>query len=137
MNLPNTKKIILFDGICNLCNGFVQYVIKNDKKDVFRFVALQSALGKEILNQIGIDNLKSDSVVFYNPKGFYLIKSDAAMEILKNLGGFFKLLMLLKIFPKFFRDIIYDFIARNRYKWLGKKESCMIPTLELKNKFLA
>lgn len=135
MDLPD-KKIILFDGVCNLCNSFVQFVIKYDKKDIFRFVALQSDLGKKIIKNIGIENKNIDSVVFYEPNVFYLIKSNAALEILENLGGIFKIAILLKIFPRFFRDFIYDFIARNRYKWLGKKDSCMIPTLELKAKFL-
>lgn len=135
MDLPD-KKIILFDGVCNLCNSFVQFVIKYDKKDIFRFVALQSDLGKKIIKNIGLENKNIDSVVFYEPNVFYLIKSNAALEILENLGGIFKIAILLKIFPRFFRDFIYDFIARNRYKWLGKKDSCMIPTLELKAKFL-
>jgi predicted DCC family thiol-disulfide oxidoreductase YuxK len=136
MTLPINKKIILFDGVCNLCNGFVQFVINHDKNDIFRFVALQTDLGQEIIKKIGLDNKNIDSVVLYESDFRYYIKSNAALEIIKNLGGIFKLLVVLKIFPKFIRDWIYDFIARNRYKWLGKKETCMIPTLELKNKFL-
>ena len=136
MDLPD-KKIILFDGVCNLCNGFVKLVIKYDKKDVFRFAALQSDIGKEIIKNIGLENQNIDSVVFYDPNGIYFIKSNAALEILKNLGGIFYLAFFLKIFPRFIRDFGYDFIARNRYKWLGRKESCMIPTPELKAKFLA
>jgi predicted DCC family thiol-disulfide oxidoreductase YuxK len=137
MNLPINKKIILFDGVCNLCNSFVQFVIKNDKKDVFRFVALQSDLGKEITKYIGLENQNIDSVVLYNPNSTFCIKSNAALEITKNLGGIIKLLFVLKVIPRFLRDFVYDFVARNRYKWLGKKESCMIPTLELKTKFLS
>jgi predicted DCC family thiol-disulfide oxidoreductase YuxK len=136
LNLPENKKIILFDGVCNLCNSFVQFVIKHDTKDVFRFVALQSDLGKEISKHIGLENQNIDSVVLYNPNSRFYIKSNAALEITKNLGGIFKLLIVLKVFPRFFRDFVYDFVARNRYKWLGKKESCMIPTPELKAKFL-
>jgi predicted DCC family thiol-disulfide oxidoreductase YuxK len=137
MNLPINKKIILFDGVCNLCNSFVQFVIKHDKKDVFRFVALQSDFGIEIIKNIGLENQNIDSVVLYIPKCTFYIKSNAALEICKNLNGIFKLAVVLKVFPRFFRDFVYDFIARNRYRWLGKKESCMIPTPELKNKFLA
>ena len=137
MNLSQNKKIILFDGVCNLCNGFVQFVIKYDKKDIFRFAALQSEIGQEILEQTGLCNQNIDSVILYEPEIGYLLKSNAAIEILKNLGGIFYLSIIFKIFPRFIRDAIYDFIARNRYKWLGKKETCMIPTLELKAKFLA
>ncbi len=137
MNLPENKKIILFDGVCNLCNSFVQFVIKHDKKDVFRFVALQSEIGQEIIKNIGLQNQNIDSVVLYEPNSNFYLKSNAALEIVKNLDGVFKLVIVFKIFPRFFRDFAYDFIARNRYKWLGKKESCMIPTLELKAKFLA
>ena len=137
MILPQNKKIILFDGVCNLCNGFVQFVIKYDKKDTFRFAALQSEIGQEILEQTGLSNQNIDSVVLYEPEIGFLIKSNAALEILKNLGGIFYLSIIFKIFPRFIRDAIYDFIARNRYKWLGKKETCMIPTPALKAKFLA
>jgi predicted DCC family thiol-disulfide oxidoreductase YuxK len=89
-----------------------------------------------MIKNIGLENKNIDSVVFYNPNVSYYIKSNAALEILKNLGGIFWFAHLLKIFPQFIRDFFYDFIAKNRYKWLGKKESCMIPTVELRNKFL-
>ncbi|MGE6352885.1 thiol-disulfide oxidoreductase DCC family protein [Flavobacterium sp. NPDC079362] len=135
-NLPKNKKIILFDGVCNLCNGAVQFIIKNDKKDVFRFVALQSELGIEISNYIGVDQKKIDSIILYNPGVAYYYKSSAVLEIAKNLGGFYNLMFVFKIFPESFRNYIYDCIAKNRYKWYGKKESCMIPTPELKAKFL-
>ena len=130
------KKIILFDGVCNLCNGAVQFIIKHDKKDVFRFVALQSELGKEICNYIGIDQTKIDSIVLYNPNVAYYYKSSAIIEISEDLGGLYSLISIFKIFPEKFRNYIYDYIATNRYKWYGKKESCMIPTPELKAKFL-
>ena len=136
MILPKNKKIILFDGVCNLCNSFVQFVINQDKKDIFRFVALQSDIGQEIIKNIGLENKNIDSVVFYDPNVSYYIKSNAALEILKNLEGIFWFARFFKIFPQFIRDFFYDFIAKNRYKWLGKKETCMIPTLELRNKFL-
>ncbi len=137
MEFQQNKKIILFDGVCNLCNLFVQFVIKHDKKDNFRFVSLESKLGQEILEHLDLENKNIDSVVFFDPKGAYYIKSNAALEILKTLGGFFKTAILSKIFPRFIRDYVYDFIAKNRYEWFGRKESCMVPTLELKAKFLA
>jgi predicted DCC family thiol-disulfide oxidoreductase YuxK len=135
-NLPQNKKIILFDGICNLCNSSVQYVIKRDKKDIFRFVALQSELGQEILNHIGINPKHIDSIVLYIPGVAYYYKSSAALEIAKNLGGVFTPSTVFKMIPSRLRDFVYDYIAKNRYKWYGKQESCMIPTLELKAKFL-
>ena len=130
------KKIILFDGVCNLCNGAVQFIIKHDKKDIFRFVALQSDLGIEICNYIGIDRTKIDSIILYNPGVAYYYKSSAVLEIGNELGGIYSLVSIFKILPERIRNYIYDYIAKNRYKWYGKKESCMIPTPELKTKFL-
>lgn len=136
MNLPKDKKIILFDGVCNLCDSFVQYIIKRDKKDVFRFVALQSDLGQEILKHIGIDTKNIDSIILYEPGIAYFYKSSAAIEIAKHLGGFFGLSIVFKVIPIFLRNPIYDYVAKNRYKWYGKKDACMISTPELKAKFL-
>ncbi|MEO8238170.1 MAG: thiol-disulfide oxidoreductase DCC family protein [Flavobacterium sp.] len=130
------KKIILFDGVCNLCDSSVQFIIKHDKKDVFRFVALQSEFGIEICNYIGVDRTKIDSIVLYNPGVAYYYKSSAVIEIGSELGGIYNLLSAFKILPEKLRNYIYDYIAKNRYKWYGKKESCMIPTPELKAKFL-
>jgi predicted DCC family thiol-disulfide oxidoreductase YuxK len=135
-NLPLNKKIILFDGICNLCDNTVQFIIKKDKKDLFRFVALQSDLGKEICNYIGVDQSKIDSIILYHPGVAYYYKSSAVIEIAEDLGGVYSTLSIFKIFPEKLRNIIYNYIAKNRYKWYGKKESCMIPTPELKAKFL-
>lgn len=137
MNLPKNKKIILFDGVCNLCDNAVQYVIKHDKKDVFRFVPLQSDLGKEILNYLKVDTSKMDSIILYEPGVAYFYKSDAALEIVKDLSSFLKWSIIFKIISSSLRNPIYDYVARNRYKWYGKKEACMIPTPELKAKFLA
>jgi predicted DCC family thiol-disulfide oxidoreductase YuxK len=135
-DLPKDKKIILFDGICNLCNNSVQYVIKQDTKDVFRFVALESALGQKIMRHIGIADKNIDSIVVYQPGIAYYYKSAALIEITKSLQGIFHYGLLFKILPISLRDIVYDYIAKNRYRWYGKKESCMIPTPELKTKFL-
>ena len=135
-DLPKNKKIILFDGVCNLCNGAVQFIIKHDKKDIFRFVALQSELGIEICKYIGVDQTKIDSIILYHPGVTYYYKSSAAIEIAEELGGIYSLISVLKIFPEKLRNYIYDYIGKNRYKWYGKKESCMIPTPELNAKFL-
>lgn len=135
-DLPKDKKIILFDGVCNLCNSSVQYVIKHDKGDIFRFASLQSEIGQKILNHIGISRQNIDSIVFYEPGKAYYYKSTAAIEIAKNLGGFFTYGTIFRIIPAGIRNLIYDYVAKNRYKWYGKQESCMIPTPELKSRFL-
>lgn len=135
-NLPLDKKIILFDGVCNLCETSVQYVIKHDKKDIFRFVALQSDLGQKILNHIGINPAHIDSIVLYQPGVAYFYKSTAAIEIAKGLSGIFSVASVFRILPSGLRDTIYDYVATNRYKWYGKKESCLLPTTELMSKFL-
>ena len=134
--LPKDKKIILFDGVCNLCNSAVQYVIKHDKNDIFRFVALQSVLGEKIARHIGVDTSKTDSMVLYEPKVAYYTKAQAALTIANELGGWVSLLSVFSIFPNALQNLGYDFVAKNRYKWYGKKESCMMPTPELKAKFL-
>lgn len=136
LEFPKGKKIILFDGVCNLCEASVQFVIKYDKKDVFRFVALQSELGKVIIKHIGLENNNIDSVILYEPGIAYNYKSEAALEIAKNLGGFFHFGTVFKLIPNGLRNLLYDYIARNRYLWYGKKESCLVPTPELKSKFL-
>lgn len=135
-NLPKNKKIILFDGVCNLCDSAVQFVIKHDKKDIFRFVSLQSELGQNILKHIGINPTNIDSVVLYEPGIAYYFKSAAAIEIAKNLGGFFHFGTIFRIIPAGIRNQLYDYIARNRYKWFGKKDNCLLPTTELNSKFL-
>ncbi|CAM3932004.1 thiol-disulfide oxidoreductase DCC family protein [Flavobacterium cucumis] len=135
-DLPQDKKIILFDGVCNLCDSSVQYVIKHDKKDRFRFVPLESELGQKILKHIGINPIHTDSIVLYEPGISYYYKSTAALEIAKGLSGIFTLAAVFKILPTGIRDAVYDYVAKNRYNWYGKKEACMIPTPELKAKFL-
>lgn len=128
-------KIILFDGVCNLCNGAINHVIKRDEKNVFKFAALQSDIGQELTSKFNIDRLKVDSIILIDGEKHYE-KSSAALYIAKHLSGAYPLLFGFMIIPKFIRNAVYDYIARNRYKWFGKKESCMIPTAELKDKFL-
>lgn len=136
MNLPQNKKIILFDGVCNLCDSSIQFIIKHDKNDAFRFVALQSELGQEIIEYIGIDTAKTDSIILYEPGNAYYYKSEAALKIAKELGGIYRAISWFSILPRFLTDSVYDYIAKNRYKWYGKKDACLIPTPELKAKFL-
>jgi predicted DCC family thiol-disulfide oxidoreductase YuxK len=135
-NLPVDKKIILFDGVCNFCDATVQFLIKRDVKDVFRFVAIQSDLGQKIIQHIGIDTSKTDSIILYEPGNAYYYKAEAALKIGKELGGVYSLLSVFTMLPKIISNSVYDFIARNRYKWYGKKDACMIPSAAMKAKFL-
>jgi predicted DCC family thiol-disulfide oxidoreductase YuxK len=135
MELPN-KKIVLFDGVCNLCESSVQLIIKHDKNEAFMFASQQSETGKDILRYLGIDTNKMDGIVLYEPGVAYFIKSDAAMEILKEFSLPYSLLRIFRFLPLSIRDAVYDYIAKNRYKWYGKKEACWLPTKELKTRFL-
>jgi predicted DCC family thiol-disulfide oxidoreductase YuxK len=130
------KKIILFDGVCNLCNNTVQFVIKRDVNNIFRFTPLQSDTAKKLLHERNIDIDDIDSIILIEPNVAYYTKSTAALEIGKELKGYDGLSVILLWLPESFRNIVYDYVAKNRYKWYGKKESCMIPTQELKNKFI-
>ncbi len=131
----NNYKIILFDGVCNLCNSTINFVIKKDKRNIFKFATLQSETGQTLLNKLKIDSLETDSIVLVDGEKSY-VKSTAALKIARNLSGVYPLLYAFLILPKFIRDRIYDYVAKNRYKWFGKKDSCMLPTPELEAKFL-
>ncbi|MDP2687091.1 MAG: thiol-disulfide oxidoreductase DCC family protein [Aequorivita sp.] len=133
--MNENQKIILFDGVCNLCNGAVTYIIKHDKKNMFKFAALQSEIGAHLTAKFNIDTEKVDSIIVIDGDEYYQ-KSSAALHIAKHLSGAYPLLFGFMVVPRFIRDSVYDYVARNRYKWFGKKESCMIPTAELKSKFL-
>ncbi len=130
------KKIILFDGVCNLCNSSVQFVIKRDKNDIFRFASLQSEAGQKLANERGINTSEIDSIILIEPQIAYYTKSDAALIIAKSLSGGWSFLGIFMGLPKGLRDTIYDWVARNRYQWFGKKDQCMIPTEADKGKFL-
>lgn len=134
--MNSNKKIILFDGVCNLCNSSVQFAIKRDENDVFRYAAIQSETGERLLTERNIDTNKIDSIILIEPNIAYYTKSTAALEIGKDLKGLRTISSILLWLPESFRNIVYDFIAANRYKWYGKKEACMVPTKELKSKFL-
>jgi predicted DCC family thiol-disulfide oxidoreductase YuxK len=129
------KPVILFDGICNFCNAMVNFIIRQDKKNVFRFCALQSDSGKRLLEQYKINWKQTDSfVVIENGKAHQ--KSNAALKLYNRLPWYWKWTQLFWIVPKFIRDAVYNFIAKNRYSWFGKKEECMIPAKEVREKFL-
>lgn len=133
--MKKSKKIILFDGICNLCNGAVTFIVQRDKHDHFRYAALQSEIGRTLTDKHGINTSKKESIILIEDNRCYT-KSSAALRIARHLSGGYPLLYGCIILPTFIRDRLYDVIARNRYKWFGKRESCMIPTPELKAKFL-
>lgn len=135
-DLPINKKIVIFDGVCNLCDASIQFIIKYDKRDVFRFVSIQSELGKNIVNHIGIDISKIDSIILYIPNKAYYTKADAVFTVLKEFNNLYCVFYYLKILPNFVKNSLYDFVAKNRYNWFGKKDFCLIPTSELKAKFL-
>jgi predicted DCC family thiol-disulfide oxidoreductase YuxK len=129
---PSTS-IVYFDGVCNLCNGTVQWVIKHDKNKRFKFAALQSKAGEELQQQYG--GTLPDSIIL-NHENKLFVKSDAVLKIVSLAGGWVALLAVFYIVPRFLRNKIYDFIARKRYTWYGKRISCMVPTPELQSRFL-
>lgn len=134
--IPIDKKIILFDGVCNLCNTSVNFVIQRDHKDIFRYASLQSDIGKQLIKKHQIDHLNLDSILLFDTNDKFYYKSSAALRIARHLSGGYPLLYGLLILPKFIRNWVYDIIAKNRYRWFGKKESCMIPSPELRALFI-
>jgi len=136
MNQQNSAepKIILFDGVCNFCNYWVNFIIDHDKQNLFKFAALQSEKGSELLQKFNLPKDDFDSFILISQNKVYK-KSSAAFTIAKNLSGWPKVFAPLRFLPSAFTDLIYDMIAKNRYKFFGKKESCRIPTKEEKSKF--
>ena len=133
MNLD--KPIILFDGECNLCNASVQFIIQRDSKECFLFSSLQSDAAQAILLQYNLENLDFNTIILLED-GIIYDKSTAILKIIRRLSGFYKLGYIFIAVPKFIRDFVYKIISKNRYKWFGKRDSCMIPTEELKLRFL-
>jgi predicted DCC family thiol-disulfide oxidoreductase YuxK len=128
------RRIILFDGVCNFCDSSVQFIIKRDPEGIYKFAALQSEAGLKLLKEFNIPEIL-DSIVLIEGQHYYK-KSDAAIRIARNFKGLWKHLGLLTILPLPMRDYLYDIIARNRYKWFGKKESCMLPSTDFRSRFL-
>ena len=127
--------IILFDGICNFCNYWVDFIIKRDKNKTLKFATLQSDAGKKIANQFSIVNKNIDSIIFIKG-GNYFARSDAVLEIAKELKSVWKILYLLKVIPRHLRNFIYDLIAKYRYAIFGKRNSCRVPTSEEISRFI-
>jgi len=135
VDADHVHNLILFDGVCNLCSGAVQFIVKKDKAAKFKFASLQSPVAGNYLRKHNLEQKGTYSIIFiHNGKAFD--KSNAVLEIAKRLSGAWPLFYAFKILPKFIRDFFYYAIARNRYRWFGKKDECMIPTAELKARFL-
>jgi predicted DCC family thiol-disulfide oxidoreductase YuxK len=135
MSLSKDYGIVLFDGVCNLCNHAVDFVIKRDSGDLFKFASLQEPFLDGFLKKHQIPATYLDSIVFVYREKVY-VKSRAALEIARLLGGFWSLLYFFVIVPGVVRDPIYDWIARNRYRWYGKRSSCRVPSPQEAAKFL-
>ncbi len=127
--------VILFDGVCNLCNGSVIFIIKRDAQSKLKFASLQSAFGTEQMQRFHLPVSSLNSVLLVKD-GRLFQKSNAALEIATMMNGLWPMLYVFKIVPRFIRDFIYDWVARNRYRWFGKKEECMIPTPDMKARFI-
>ncbi|MCH7400700.1 thiol-disulfide oxidoreductase DCC family protein [Belliella kenyensis] len=135
MRIQDKYHIVLFDGVCNLCNDAIDFIIRNDKKNRFKVGALQDDKVKEILKNYQIDESYLDSLILVSADEVYY-RSTAALKIAKNLSGLWPLLYGFIILPRFVRDPLYDWVAKNRYRWFGKKETCRLPTEEEKAKFI-
>lgn len=132
---PGTGPVVLFDGVCNLCNGTVQFLIRKDRQKKLRFASLQGEFGQRILHDAGLQKTDYASFLFLDNGNIYT-HSTGALRVLSHLGGGWKILSCLRVVPRFIRDGVYHFIARNRYRWFGKRESCMVPDEGVRERFL-
>lgn len=136
MTIPTDKSLLFFDGVCNLCSGFVQFVIERDPEAKFRFASLQSEAGQQVLQDMNMSKSELGTVVLLKAGKTYT-HSDVALEMSLELGGLWTLFYVFKIIPKVVRDRIYDWVAANRYKWFGEKEACWLPSPDLQARFLS
>lgn len=132
--MNNLDRIVLFDGICNFCELSVQFIIKHDKSNSLKFASLQSNIGQSLLKQYNMSTAIEGVVFIEDNKAYF--KSKAAFRIARYFGGFWRGLLIFSILPTFITDFGYDIIAKSRYKWFGKKEACMLPSSEIRNRFL-
>ena len=128
------ERIILFDGVCNLCNQSVQFILKRDHSGTFKFASLQGDYGQSLIKKFGLPSDMDSFVLIEGNKAF--LKSTAALRVCLHLDRLWKLLGVLLLIPPFIRDSFYQIVAKNRYKWFGKRESCMLPSPQWKNRFL-
>ena len=127
--------VIIFDGICNLCCGWIHFLIHKDKNMKFRFATIQSETGQKVLNEVP-ENEKMMESIIYVKGNQYFRESSAILEILTDIGGFWKIFAVLKLIPKAIRDKIYQIIAKRRHRYFGKRTTCLLPTPENKKRFL-
>lgn len=130
------KPVLLFDGYCNLCSGSVIFIIKREKRDIFRFASLQSEFAKDLLSKLNSGENIPDSIVLVEANEVYY-KSKAALKVARRLKFPWSLLYIFIVIPPFFRDWMYDFIAKRRYRWFGKKQQCFVPQKDVQHKFLS
>ena len=135
MTALSNKHIVVFDGVCNFCNGAVNFIIQRDPNAVFLFTPIQSAFAKELIKKYEVDTLDTETFLLIKNEQCFVFSS-AALEITKDLSGLWRILNVLRFVPKVIRDFVYRVVARNRYKLFGKKEVCMVPTDELKARFI-
>jgi predicted DCC family thiol-disulfide oxidoreductase YuxK len=130
------NNVIIFDGVCNLCNGFVDFIIKRDKKKIFHFVSNQDDEGKKILSRFPEVPDGDAMTIYYLEDGKLYSKSQAVLRIAKSMSAPYNWFSSFRIFPLAFRNFMYNFIARNRYKWFGKRDTCRVPSSEERERFL-
>ncbi|WP_318243529.1 thiol-disulfide oxidoreductase DCC family protein [Fictibacillus norfolkensis] len=130
-----TPAVLLFDGVCNLCNGSVQFILKHEKSEKLKFSAIQSDAGQKLLSQHNIDSEQTNSVILIS-EGVVYTESDAVAKVAEFLKSPYNMGKYMKVVPRQIRNVFYKKVASNRYKWFGQKESCMIPTPDLRNRFL-
>ncbi|MEZ5387077.1 MAG: thiol-disulfide oxidoreductase DCC family protein [Prosthecobacter sp.] len=132
---PSRDQLLLFDGVCHLCDAGVRFIMRHDPAGKIKFAPIQSPLGRQFYTRHGLDPDSPNTMLFITPNGSFQA-SNAALEIAGNLGGVWKLALLFKPLPHRFRDPVYHFVARNRYRWFGRDETCMMPTPEMKERLL-
>jgi predicted DCC family thiol-disulfide oxidoreductase YuxK len=133
--IPQNNPIILFDGVCNLCSGIVMFTIKRDRQGIFKFTPLQSDVGQSLLKQFNLPMDSYQSFILVEGDRYYQ-KSTAALRVVRRMNGLCSILYVFIVLPRPIRDFIYDLIVKNRYKWFGKKEKCLIPAPGIKSRFL-
>jgi len=130
---PRRDHLLLFDGVCHLCDTSVRFIVRHDPAGKIKFAPIQSPLGRQLYTRHDLDPTAPNTMLFVTPRGAFQA-SDAALEIARTLGGVWKLALVFKTLPRALRDAAYYFIARHRYRWLGKDETCMMPTPELRSR---
>lgn len=136
LRMSDIPATILFDGVCNLCNGFVQFVIGRDDKQYFQFASLQSEVGQALLKQHGLQPTITPETVVLLEGGQAYAYSTAVLRILRRLNGAWRWLYIARVLPRPLRDAAYRFVARHRYQWFGQQEACLLPTPALRQRFL-